>query len=76
MPFLWFFYKSKLIQLVQKKLKKHKTEEQIAEDLEETIENITQICDAIRHCKSEDPKEIYQTLKAGQQPDSLAEGNS
>ncbi len=57
----------KLIQLVQKKLKKHKTEEQIAEDLEETIENITQICKAIQRCKSENPQEIYQVLKTCQQ---------
>ena len=53
----------KLIQLVHRKLQKNKTPKEIAEDLEETIENITQICNAIQLCKSEDPKEIYQILK-------------
>ena len=66
----------KLIQLIQRKLQKDLTPETIAEDLEETLENITQICNAIQYCESEDPKEIYQILKTRQQPAASAEKTS
>ncbi len=55
----------KLIQQVHRKLRKNKTAEEIAEDLEEPLENIVRICKAIHECESETPKEIYEFLNAG-----------
>ena len=56
----------KLIQQVHRKLQKNKTAEEIAEDLEEPLEDIVRICKAIPVCESEDPKKIYNFLNAGQ----------
>ena len=52
-----------MIQLIQRKLKKGWTLEEIAEDLEEPLENVERIRDAIKCCESEDAAEIYRFMK-------------
>ena len=52
-----------LIQLVQRKLQKGKTVEEIAEDLEEPLESVKRICKAVESCGTEDAAEIYKFLK-------------
>ena len=54
----------KLIQLVCRKVQKGKNVDSIAEELEEAVENVEQICAAINQCGSDkDIELIYKTLK-------------
>lgn len=53
----------KIIQQIRLKLQKGKTAEEIAEDLEEPLENVERICDAIERCGSEDAVEIYRFMR-------------
>lgn len=53
-----------LIELVQRKLRKKKTPEIIAEELEESLANVEQICKAVDKCGLEaDPQEIYDEMQ-------------
>ena len=52
-----------MIQLIQRKLKKGLTPEEIAEALEESLENVERIREAIERCESEDAAEIYRFMK-------------
>lgn len=53
----------KVIKLVQRKLQKGKMPETIAEELEEPLENVEQICDVVDQCGLEaDAMEIYEKL--------------
>ena len=54
---------TKLIQLTQRKLKKGKTAEEIAEDLEEPLEHVERILEAVDRCGKEDAAEIYKFMK-------------
>ena len=53
---------TKLIQLTQRKLRKGKTAEEIAEDLEEPLENVERILEAVESCGTEDATEIYEFM--------------
>lgn len=54
----------KLIEQVQRKLRKKKTPEIIAEELEEPLENVERICEAVEKCGLEaDPQEIYDEMQ-------------
>ena len=56
-----------LLKLIQRKLQKGKTAEQIAEELEEPLENIMQVCAAIEeHGLDVDVRVIYNCLYAVQ----------
>lgn len=55
-----------LIQLVCRKLRKGKTAAVIAEELEEELETIEQICDVAEQCGlNEESEKMYDLLKAG-----------
>ena len=51
-----------LIQLAQRKLRKGKSAEEIAEDLEEPLEDVKRILEAIENCGTEDATEIYKFM--------------
>ena len=51
-----------LIQQIQRKLQKGKTPAEIAEDLEEPLENVERICRAINGCNSKEASEIYEFM--------------
>lgn len=53
----------KMIQLIQKKLQKGRTAQEIAEDLEEPLENVERIRDAVERCGSEDAERIYEFMR-------------
>lgn len=53
-----------VIELVQRKLCKGKTAEMIAEELEETLENVERICAAVeKRGMGVDPQEIYEEMQ-------------
>ena len=53
----------KLIELVQRKLRKGKTPEVIAKELEESLEKIEQICATVEKCGLDaDPQEIFDEM--------------
>ena len=52
-----------MIRLIQRKLQKGKTPEEIAENLGESLEHVKQICEAIGRCGTEDAEAIYQFLQ-------------
>ena len=54
----------RLIQQIQRKLRKGKIAEEIAEDLEEPLESVRRICKAVEICGEEDVVEIYKFLKS------------
>ena len=55
----------KLIELINRKLQKSKEPETIAEELEESLENVKRICEAIFRCGLEaDATEIYEQLQS------------
>ena len=49
--------------MIQRKLDKGKALEEIAEDLEEPLENVKKICGAIAVCESREAAEIYRFMK-------------
>ena len=50
----------KLIELVQRKIRKGKTPEVIAEELDEPLDNVERVCEAVLQCGLDaDPQEIY-----------------
>ena len=51
-----------LIQMIQRKLQKGKTPAEIAEDLDEPLENVERICRAINGCNSKEVSEIYEFM--------------
>ena len=53
----------RLIKQVCKKLEKHKTESQIAEELEEDGDTVTKICDAVGKAGTHDAEAVYRILK-------------
>lgn len=54
----------KLIDQVKRKLRKGKTPEVIAEELEESLKIIEQICAAVERCGLDaDPQEIYDEMQ-------------
>ena len=54
----------RMIKQVQRKLRKGKTTETIAEDLEESLENVKRICKAVDKCGLEaDAMEIYEEMQ-------------
>ena len=54
----------KLIEMVCRKLSKNKSVEQIADELEENIENIRSICEVARKFAPEyDKEKIYESIK-------------
>lgn len=58
-----------LIELVQRKLKKGKTVETIAEELEEPLENVERICEAVDKCGLDaDSQEIYEEMQNNKAP--------
>lgn len=53
-----------LIEQVQRKLRKGKTAETIAEELEEPLENVERICEAVEKCGiNANPQEIYEEMQ-------------
>lgn len=53
-----------MVELVQRKLRKGKTAETIAEELEEPMENVERICEAVEKCGMDaDPQEIYEEMQ-------------
>ena len=55
---------TRLIKQVCKKLEKHRTETQIAEELEEDVDMVTKICGAVGKVGTHDAEAIYQILKS------------
>ena len=54
----------KLIELVQRKLQKGKTQEIIVDELEESLENVERICETVNKCGLEaDAMVIYETMQ-------------
>lgn len=54
----------KLIELVQRKLRKGKTAKTIAEELEESLENVERICETVEKCGLDaDPQEVYEEMQ-------------
>ena len=54
----------KMIKLVQRKLQKEKTAETIAEELEEPLENVERVCEAVEECGREaDAMMIYEWMQ-------------
>lgn len=53
-----------VIELVQRKLRKGKTAETITEELEESLENVERVCEAVEKCGLEaDPQDIYDEMQ-------------